>query len=123
MMGTPTLRQCKMMRGPLPDRRILNGACPLYAPVTPKIAPLHVSGRVSFGAINPHTLLGQWDGKTKDVEVRYGSLAAANTHSQGIGRCACACVCFGGAQAWAWSRTTTVQTARLKVSDGFMSSV
>ena len=33
-----------------------------YAPVAPKIAPLHVTWRVSFGAINPYTLLGQWEG-------------------------------------------------------------
>ena len=30
MMGTPALRQFKMMRGPLPDRRNLNNACSLY---------------------------------------------------------------------------------------------
>ena len=33
MMGTPTLRQFKMMRSPLPDRRNLSDACSLYVRV------------------------------------------------------------------------------------------
>ena len=50
MMGTPTLRQFKMMRGPLPDRRNLNGACSLYPRAGSLNLRSHVAGRAVPGA-------------------------------------------------------------------------